>query len=887
MILGEEKREAIEKEYGDVLTLIQDIEQASKEEIKAQADVTSLYNSVANLNTFKEQLGEARGFIDPDKYEMLMKNLDATLGQFNKALTDKVKAKQKAERTKPTSTRQQSVVSTPIQQPAKIKPEIVAPVETESEKKAAPEKKFVTFVPIEEEVEEEKTPQPSVIVPETLQGPTEQDKLREALMAILKDIESAKSEEQAEKLTRTLEAIDMSLVAKKDEGNKALLLQAQNLLQQKRSELEAQKITKRLNAFIVSLRNATQSVNAAATIEENQMITEKILNEVLAQYTDAQKLVSEAVYSVLTAQLTEALKKYCIALVPKVLLDATVDETSTFTIRTLHESAFSKLQDIDAWGTVPTTILESEASQLLVYTLNRIKNANILIALDELDIVLAALCASFDACMAALYNSKTVASVITEKLDIELYFELLNKVIQAFSKDFSYIDIFIKQYGDYCTTTVRDGYNADNFDITTKLNGLSAVSAPEQPEAEQPEQAAKYIYAVAKDTEVNFGTFSVKVEKPISPEHKKDYENIPTQWEKRVSAHQTFADITKKMEGPQPSTQELTKYLTELENLRDRISDTELDALKESLETNRDKLTVAKAELDALFAAFIQKIEEATGLLEDKKITVVNFNAPYIEAKRLIAQHAELAATYDPQLANLVSIYKKYITQALDTMIEATGLDTLHQRIFNKSAQVEAARTFSLNPDMNRALADMLNQLKQNALFGVDSTVDYQQPESKLLQKALFTGYAYILVAYDAAEASLYDGFSAVETITNWARAKTLYDSAIETMTDVVERIEELRGIYYREFLEPFFTDPSSHIAMPGSYLALYDKGDLSVLEFGLKDITDDRGYIYRRNGIPEIYKNASFSVLPIDALHRKDYKQRAKNWIKYTQRSV
>jgi hypothetical protein len=876
-ILGETEWEEIEIKYKDALTLIEEIE-------KAIADVSipaETYDKVT-LEELEARLIKMEDVINPDKFNTLIEKIDTTLKWLNEGL-EKREQQEKAQQ-EPTPI----TVPTPIQPPVKVEPKITLPARTEPEKKFVPVEAFVP----EEEVEEE-LPQPSVIVPEVLQGPTAQDAIREALTKISKDIQLAPSisESQASEWLGLLLAIDQA--PEVDEGNRALVSQTRDLLRTKLADIKARETEKQLNEFIAVLEKATQAIpNSDSATIENQMIATETLNTILTQYTDAKD--KDIVPKELTTRLTKALKDYCIALVPKILLDATVDEAPTISIRTLHTTAFSEPQNIKQWGTVPTTILEGDEAQLLVYTLNRIKNANILIELDELDTVLAALCASFDACMAALYNSEKVAGIITKDLNIQLYIALLDKVVIAFSKDFSYIDIFITQYGNYCTTTVRDGYNEDNFDITTKLNGLSTVGVPEQPEAEQPEaeqpeQAANggYRYAVEKDTEVNFGTFSVKVEKSLSSEHKKEYEKIPIEWKDRVAAHQTFADLKKKIgEGPKPNTKELTDYVTELEALQGLISDEEREALKASLTSNLTALERAKVELDALFAAFAEKIKEATGLLEKDVITIINFNAPYIEAKRLIAQHAELAVTYKPQLDNLVNIYKKYITEAVYTMIEATRLDKLHQEMYNKSTQVEAAHAFSLNLDMNRALTDMLNQLKQKALFGVDSTIDYQQPESQLLQKALFAGYAYILVAYDAAEASLYDAFSTVETITQWLKYfaggdyKTLYNAAIKTMTYVVDRLEGLQGIYYREFLEPFFTDPISHIAMPGSYLALYDEGELSVLEFGLKKITDDGDYIYRRDGIPDIYKNASFSVLPIDALHKKDYKKRAQNWI-------
>jgi hypothetical protein len=878
-VLTQKKRADIEYDHqkaADIAALIHEIN--PEEDYALLSDPAEIKAKLNNFTKiFRPELTRNKENIEsyltdgPKIYKNLEKKLTDAITFLEKKLPPVPKIVVQPQPTPPTPSLPQPVatVPTPIA-PIVIPAKLIAP----TQKKARPE---VTFVPLKANIEEIKEKE-AMPPEEEIRGLTAQERAQEQLTELRKQLTNfireeiekpeAITQERLENLIPRLNVFLDNDNLQANEDSERINL-AFNLLHQKRAETKKKEdaarkkeVENRLAKLVETITKVVEEALKADTSEAlfEKMITEKQLNEWFAELTEATQGNPKS-FEATIESLRNPLGDYCAHCIEHILLDAPIEGIS---LRTLHTTAFANPADISNWGAVPTAIMVTPAAKLLLITLasdllipiiKDLKESNNAAAPIELDKACAALCASFDAFMAALYDEVTIKAIMTEEQKIEPYVEMLNNALNL--DIFGYIGAFLKTYGPYLTGETDALYRTDNDrDITEALEGLTKDTE---------ERRAVYIYEVSPDTTVNFGSFKATVpDDGITKLHIKDYKGILTGWKKQVSAHSTLATL-KKVDINALSPEDAAVKLAELEAIKKGISKDskeEYDNLLKQLKSKKDALANARKKLDALFADFAKKVADATEILtKTSRITPIEFSEPYSSAKGIMDTQPDVAREYADKLDLLVASYKKYVTASLDTTIRVTALATLHTRMYDKSEQQEAFSTIILDDKMNKLIRGMLDQLQFNNLFGIDATVDRQQQENTILQKTLMRGYVYLLIAYDALEASLYDDYSTIEKIKQWVKdlfagdSTALYENALNIINKGFSQLEKARLTYFSDLIEPFFNGESE---IDNDRLR-YEEGSLDVTTFGIKGITDvDGRYNYKREEVPaRKYKNA------------------------------
>jgi hypothetical protein len=853
------------------------------------AEIKELEEMLASLNTFADANNVA--LTDPAWLKRFQGRRILYQQEFDKRIASTVKPVPKPVpapepvKTEPAPAPEQPKKVEPISSSAK------ATADKPAEKEFVPIKQ-VTPEPVVEPEEVASPTPPEPVEPKESEEAQAAKKITAQLTEIKRKIEQAPSI-TAKELNDWSSEIREILIDPADTQNRDLSESVYDLLEKKRAETQAKEqeqtdasAGKTLGLILDKIKAATANLETTdINTTYDSMIQKKKLAEFLAAYTDInttkikaiKKNEAEQPEAPLSATAFERYKKeftnaftdYFTKLIAPVLLDAKHDE---ITIRDLHIKVFDEPQNIATWSTVPATVMSSEAATLLAKSLQKVQAAGITLQLLELDTVLAALCASFDAFVKALYAGERMTENVISATggSIETYLDLITQGINTFG----YIDTFVNTYQDALTQETRDAYDGSIFDITTLLPDLMTPVEPEEGVEPAEEAALSYEYASTVANMVTLGTLEILIKDGITPNHRKEYTQILTSWYEAVAAQKDIATIkTAKAEDLSPD--ELTARLAELEKLKDSMSDEEYEELKKEAEEQLDILKLASSKLDKIFADFEIALKTATEKLETKKPTVtkVDFEKPYTDAVNLIGVKEALKAVYNPKLETMISSYKKYITATV-IGLTAKKLNRLHavmydkeqrKKMYDPGMRKKTTRFEILSPVTIDKIAEMLTQLKNKALFGDDADADYKQTESKTLQHALFTGYAYILVAYDALEASLYDDFSTTEKITEWVKyfvglgGQALYENNLDAINKLFDILEDARLLYFTELITPFFNGGTT----AHNQKLNYEAGTFNVVSFGLEKITDEDGtYIYARQKIPRIYKDESIVLM-------------------------
>lgn len=624
-----------------------------------------------------------------------------------------------------------------------------------------------------------------------------------------------------------------------------------------------------LEASIININSRTQELKTAQKQDEatwdRLILSTQELNTFLTPLisirmgeTDEDKKQS------IIEKLSTAFTDYANQLIEMACIDVKIDEYSLATLHSyIHARPFELQKAYDHINAIST----DPSFAKVIDHLGVITNRGFTLSLSSCDTALCLLSAIFDACASGLMNND-----ILKEQEAETLKEKYAQTIDVLSTFTTQLEPLTSVLIPYCTSETAAAYESGSLDITSLAPDLM--------------QDESYIYAVPAGESFTLDTTTMKTV-AIDALHKKEYATLLDPLRTGLKAEEKRAslqNITQAENIEYASPEDLAQYLADLDEIQEFITPEEYEELKAALEKQQQELSEMQVFLDAILEAFHASITKATEDLERlfPNFTVVNFASEYATVERLLDSNPGLKTTYESKVNDMIISFETYLTTALKTMITRTGLDKLHIAVQGKTQQARESIKKAINEDAIYRIRDMLNQLKKENLFGVDSTADYNTVAGKDLQLALIQGYAYILVAYDALESTLYENFSTQEKINQWVQYlwtigdqgnETLYDKAIATLDQVMNILNNAREVYYTTLIDPFFDGEGS-----GSYKDAYNKSILDVNNFGLENVTNENGqYRYKRQGAR--YKDIGLSVPAITSKHKKDYAKIANDW--------
>ncbi|HEV2916784.1 MAG TPA: hypothetical protein VGW78_03490 [Candidatus Babeliales bacterium] len=851
-----------------------------------------LRNYIERIKTYTNILDTLKKDIDALGFSMLLtgeayQSLHAILAEYGALYTQELLRRiPPAEAPK----MQQKVEEETKKGPQPEEPEKVTKEKPEPEvKPAAPEpvkpkiapipSKFVQVKKEEEQVtkkivREEELLQKQIAKSEEIKK-TPQDVAHDRIMRIWSDVKRTPrmTEELAESFSKELGDIaESGDVADKDDISISEVLK---LIVQKRAQTKGQEeqelfeeAKRKLSPLIKTVQEYTRLVSESIPKKPGEYVLSmcclETLQRILTEYTEAKKTVRADLFEPLDTQIHDVFKRYGEALVLS-LLDIPIKEN--ITIRTLHQYAYDEPSNIDIWGKVPTIIMNSDIGQQVHTTLTLIAQAGITFELENLDYALAYVCASFDGFVRVLY----LGDHMTGFHDMDSYLNLISQAKEVFT----YIDRFRETYDTWFSEDTKEGYDESDFDITAIVPGLAKKT-----EGQEGSESA-YIYALDADEEVTFGTIKVPVKNAITPLHKKDYTEILQDWHNQVQARERL-DKLKKVNLSTLGSKDIQDQLKELEDIEELVNSTEYADYVKALQNQQEALLDATKQIDAIFAAFAQKIEQATDILgKNNSITAIDFDGPYKQVTALLATYPSLSTAYNIDTRMVIPL-QVYLTACVKQLMQASNVQTIHSKVYEGAADCIPAIQKTMQSIKNEHLMSMLEQLSAN------KKLEIEDQASLNLQVAIIHSFCYILAAHDALEAAISDTYNKPDALGKWSEGilnrpftwddVRLSTVAVEAINTVSEALYTLRTAYFDNYIKNIFTqnEPQKNIR------DMYEADKLNITVYAPDLLVDGAEYIYARKSkiLPISEKKDEVQPTnPITALHTRFGGEKLSDW--------